>query len=130
MSKTEDEGTRTRPFADFLQEHNNGQGHRKAGEALQRLVGAVVDTGKKGTMTVKVTVEPMKGAPDTMVTTVVVDEKLPVLAPKGAVFYADGDNNLTRQDPNQPTFEGLRDVAGVLDSEGLREAGKRAGGDA
>lgn len=112
MSKsTEQEERRTRPFADFLQEHNKGQGHRQAGEALQRLVGAVLDTGKKGSVTLTVSVEPMKGAPDTFVTIVDVKEKLPTNPPKGAVFYADDDHNLTRADPNQPTLGGpLRDL--------------------
>lgn len=128
MAEKKDEeqgdGRRTRPFADFLQEHNNGVGHRQAGEALQRLVGAVLDTGKKGSVTLTVQVEPMKGAPDTMVTVVEVKEKLPVNPPKGAVFYADDDHNLTRRDPNQPTLGGpLRDL-GAEPAE-LREAAER-----
>lgn len=107
---TETEDRQVRPFAAFLQEHNNGVGHTQASEALQRLALAVVDTGKKGAVTIKVSVEPMKGAEGTLVTTVVVDEKLPVNPPKAAVFYADGDGNMTRTDPNQPVIEGLREV--------------------
>lgn len=125
MAESKEQERRTRPFADFLQEHNNGAGHRQAGEALQRLVGAVLDTGKKGTVSLTVTVEPMKGAPDTLVTVVDVKEKLPVNPPKGAVFYADGDHNLTRTDPNQPTLGGpLRDLGAEEPAE-LREAGQR-----
>jgi hypothetical protein len=108
---TPQEERRVRPFADFLTDHNNGAGHRQAGEALQRLVSAVVETGKKGTVTVKVSVEQMKGAEGTLVTHVEVAEKLPVNPPKGAVFYADEDGNLTRTDPNQPVISGLREVS-------------------
>lgn len=101
----------TRPFADFLNDHNRGAEHRKAGEALQRLAGAVAATGKKGSVTVKVDVEPMKGTEGTMVTTVTVTEKLPVEPAKSAVFYTDANDNLIRTDPRQLAFEGLKDVS-------------------
>lgn len=110
MSKDQEEPRRVRPFADFLIEHNRGAGHTKAGEALQRVVGAVLETGKKGSVTLQVTVEPMKNAPDTLLTTVVVNEKVPVDPPKAAVFYADDDGNLTRKDPNQLDFDSLKEV--------------------
>lgn len=101
---------RTRPFADFLAEHNKGQGHRQAGEAMQRLVAAVQDTGKKGSVTVKVDVAQMKDDDTLLITTVTVVEKIPVPSPKPAVFYADDDGNLVRTDPRQMTFETLREV--------------------
>lgn len=104
------DGRRTRPFADFLNDHNGGAGHREASEALQEVVAAVAATGKKGTVDVKVSVEPMKSNPGAMVTTVVVAAKVPEDPPRAAVFYADDDGNLTREDPRQPAFEGLRDV--------------------
>jgi hypothetical protein len=110
MTTTNEPERRTRPFADFLAEHNRGAGHTRASEELQRVVTAVRDTGKKGVLTVKVSVEPMKNAPDTLLTTVVVDAKVPEDAPKAAVFYADEDGNLTRTDPNQLQFDGLREV--------------------
>ena len=107
MSKTDG---RTRPFADFLAEHNQGVGHRQAGEALQRLVAAVQDTGKKGSITIRVDVAQMKDDETLLVTTVAVTEKLPVSSPKPAIFYADDENNLVRTDPRQMTFEGLKEV--------------------
>lgn len=126
---TEEEPRRTRPFADFLAEHNHGAGHSKASEALQRVVGAVVDTGKKGSVTLQVNVEPMKNAPDTLLTTIVVTEKVPTDPPKAAVFYADGDGNLTRTDPNQLQFEGLKEVDGPAFKD-APAAPRIAGGDA
>ncbi len=128
---TQDAPGRTRPFADFLADHNGGQGHRQAGEALQRLVAAVLDTGKKGTVTLKVTVGTMDGADNTLVTTIEVAEKLPAVAPKPQVFYADDDNNLTRSDPNQLVFDSLKEVPAPAVKEAPAAPPVRAaGGDA
>ena len=110
MSDTEPK--RTRPFGDFLQDHNRGQGHREAGEQLQALVAAVLDTGKKGSVTLTVNVEPMKNTAGTLLTTVKVTAKIPEEPVKAAVFYADDDGNLVRNDPNQLPFESLKEVAG------------------
>jgi hypothetical protein len=112
MAKTTPEDERpTRPFADFLLEHNSGVGHKRAGEALQRVVAAVVETQKKGSVTITVSVEPMKqGEDNVLVTAVNVTEKLPVTPPKSAVFYADEDANLRRENPRQPSFEGVKSV--------------------
>lgn len=104
------EERRTRPFADFLAEHNRGAGHTKASELMQEVVGAVRDTGKKGVLTIKVMIEPLKNQEDTLLTVIEVDAKLPVNPPKAAVFYADEDNNLQRNDPNQLQFDGLREI--------------------
>lgn len=125
MSNTTDEaeGRRTRPFADFLADHNRGAGHREAGELLQELVGAVLDTGKKGSVTLTVSVEPMKGTADTLLTTVKVTSKIPQEPEKAAVFYADDERNLVRNDPNQLQFDSLKEVAGpvVKDPNFLRD---------
>jgi hypothetical protein len=101
MSDPTPESEGPTPFSQFLHEHNRGAGHTRASEALQALVSAVLDTGKKGSVTVTVSVEPMKGNPDAMLTTIDVKEKLPVNASKPAVFYADDDGNLSRTDPGQ-----------------------------
>lgn len=125
----------TRPFADFLAEHNNGASHRKASVALQDVVQAVVDTGKKGSVSINVAVEPMKGAEDgTLMLTVTVAEKIPTEPVKAAVFYADDDGNLTRNDPRQLSFDSLREVEGpaAADRKVLppKAAPRAVGGDA
>ena len=45
-TNTPDEPTRTRPFADFLAEHNRGRSLNELGETLQLLVARVRETGK------------------------------------------------------------------------------------
>lgn len=126
-----DEG-RVRPFADFLAEHNNGAGHREAGEKLKELVQAVLDTGKKGSLTLKVGVVAMDDT--TLVTTVEVTSTLPKVAAKGAVFYADAEGNLTRTDPSQLTFDSLKEVpaptAEIKDVPAAPEPVAIAGGEA
>lgn len=101
MSDSTEETEGPKPFSEFLHEHNRGAGHQRASESLQALVAAVLDTGKKGSVTVTVSVEPMKGNPDAMLTTIDVKEKLPTNPLRGAVFYADDDGNLSRTDPGQ-----------------------------
>ena len=129
------EEKRTRPFADFLAEHNNGHGHRRASTSLQDVVNAVVETGKKGSVTVTVSVEPMKSADDgTLMLTVTVAEKIPSEPVKAAIFYADDEGNLTRTDPRQAAFDfqSLREVektAGELREAPAKAAPRRIGGD-
>lgn len=127
MSNTppEDAERRVRPFADFLLEHNKGAAHTKAGELMQEVVQAVIDTGKKGTVILRVHVEPMKNTADTLLTTVIAEAKVPANPPKAAVFYADEDGNLSRTDPNQLQFDGLKEV----EPPRLRPAAEKAGGE-
>jgi hypothetical protein len=101
------------PFAAFLQEHNRGASHTKASEALQEVVNAVVDTGKKGSVVLTVSLEPMKQADEgTLLVTVNVVSKAPQEPACAAVFYADDAGNLTRKDPRQLALEleGIREV--------------------
>lgn len=94
-----------KPFAATLQEIAAGSFHTRLGEQLQDLVTAVTDTGKKGTLTVQLTVAPIKPG---NTTNLVVTGTVAVKAPKSdddspsSVFFHDADGNLTRNDPNQP----------------------------
>lgn len=106
---TENDG-RTRPFADFLREHNRGKSHTELGETLQLLVARVVETGKKGTLTYVLTVEPMKDGGGVLVVKDEIKAKIPEFDRSGSAFWADEDNNLIGHDPRQMTFESLREV--------------------
>lgn len=92
-----------RPFADFLREHGRGRTHDELGEALHTLVGRVKDTGKKGSITLTVTVEPMK-KDDRMV---VVGDRIKIALPEhdrpAGVWFVGHDGNLVRN-----VFEPLR----------------------
>ena len=100
-----------RPFADFLREQNRGRTHYELGEALHDLVARVEDTGKKGTLTLVVTVEPLKGAEEALTVSDEIKLKLPEHDRGASIFFRGRDGNLQREDPNQPVFEALREVA-------------------
>ena len=100
-----------RPFADALLELSKGQTHTELSDGLHELIARVRDTGKKGTLTLVITVSRMKNATEkTLVVTDDVRLKLPALDRSASVFYADADGNLTRNDPDQLSFETLREV--------------------
>jgi hypothetical protein len=110
VDATTGEVKQTRPFADVLRDLDGGRVHTELSDALQKLVKAVEDTGKKGTVQFSITVGPSKTeAPFEAIPAVVV--KLPMPARRASVFYADDDGNLVRRDPRQQEIPGvLRDV--------------------
>lgn len=98
-----------RPFADFLREQAKGHSHEELSEALRDLVARVKDTGKKGSITYVVTVEPTKGT-DALTVSDEIKLRLPEHDRDASLFFTDANGNLTRSDPNQLTFESLREV--------------------
>ena len=77
---------------------------------MRDLIQKVKDTGRKGSVTLTITVEPMK-KDDRMV---VVSDSLKLRLPEhdrpAAVWFVDRDGNLARNDPDQLTFESLKEV--------------------
>lgn len=100
-----------RPFADALREMQSGRTHTELSEQLHELIARVRDTGKKGSLTLTITVAPVKNASEnTLTVSDIVTAKLPAHDRRVSLFYADADGNLTRRDPNQLEFESLREV--------------------
>jgi len=102
-------GPVVRPFADWLREQARGHSHEELGEGLHELVSRVVDTGKKGSLTYTVTVEPTKGT-NALTVHDEIKLRLPENARDASLFFTDANGNLSRSDPNQLTFEGIREV--------------------
>lgn len=103
--------TTTRPFADWLRDQSRGKTHDELSEGLRDLVAKVIDTGKKGTLTLVITVEPMpKSDGNALVVTDEIKLKLPEFAREASLFFADDDRNLVRNDPRQLVFDSLREV--------------------
>lgn len=118
----EADAPRVRPFADFLREQAKGHSHEELSEGLRDLVARVLDTGKKGTLTYTVTVEQIKDG-DALIVKDEIKLKLPEHDRDSSLFWADRDGNLVRQDPNQMTFDSLREVsAGTADHDNLKDA--------
>lgn len=96
-----------RPFVSWLAEQRQGLTEVELGDALAELTRAVVETGKKGTLTLKVTV---KASGDDMV---IVGDEITVKAPKAdraiSIFFTDETARLQREDPRQGKLN-LREV--------------------
>ena len=107
QSKTDEE---SRPFSLFLTEQNRGKTHAELSDGLRDLVARVQDTGKKGTLTLVVTVEPMKGDAEALIVSDEIKLKLPEHDRGSSIFFRGRDGNLQRDDPNQTSiFDSLRE---------------------
>ena len=102
-----------RPFADVLSEVNKGVVADEAATKLAELVASVRETGKGGSITVTVKVDPFKGNEDIVKVSGRVALKAPQAEPPASIFYPDETGNLSRNDPN--TLPGLShsDMPGV-----------------
>lgn len=108
MNDDNEAAGQVRPFAAILQDIRAGQVSEEAAAAMQKLVSAVQEHGKKGTLTLQITVEPMKGNETALAVAGRVTLKAPEPAPKAAIFFADTSGNLLRDDPRQAAIPGLR----------------------
>lgn len=91
-----------RPIFDVLSQIRGGAAVTDAAKMLNELSRAVKETGKAGTLTIKLTVKPDK----TDNTVVAIDPDVTIKAPKkpypSGVFYIDDrTGDLTREDPRQ-----------------------------
>lgn len=94
-----------RSFADFLADLNHGAVEDKASAELAELVTAVRTHGRKGTLLLKFTVEPLKGNDTVVQVTADLDTRPPRPPAGAAMFYPDQRGSLHRNDPMQPTFD-------------------------
>lgn len=97
--------SRVRPFALTLQEIGGGRLAARVSDQLADLTAAVVATGKKGSIVLKVEVAPVKKA---NANTLMVSGSSKATIPESddaaptSVFFATDDGNLSRDDPKQP----------------------------
>ncbi|CAN5420520.1 hypothetical protein BH09ACT9_BH09ACT9_00200 [soil metagenome] len=82
-------------------------------EELRKLVAAVRDTGKQGTIAVKITVKPLDDSGSALVINDEITVKRPERNRDNSIAYVDVDNNLHRRDPSSmPLFndDDIRDM--------------------
>lgn len=92
-------------YAAVLLRHDKGRLHADASRALQEVVAAVALLGKKGSLTVKLDVEPLEAGAVRLRGTVT--PKAPI-DPAASIWYANEEGELTVNNPNQPSmFDGL-----------------------
>lgn len=102
------DGPHVRPFLAVLGELEKGRLADELSEKLPQVVAGVKDTGKAGTLTLTIKVKPYtKGGDDILIVDSTVVAKVPQPDRKPSLMYADGDANLVRQDPNQPSLPGV-----------------------
>lgn len=92
---------RVKPFATMLQEVDGGKAHLVLSDLMRQLVAAVRDTGRKGKLTIAVTVTPVADSVENMVVTISPKLDAPTDYERQAVFFVDREANLTREDPHQ-----------------------------
>lgn len=115
-----------RPFADLLHDLRRGRVNSELTEATHELINACVDTGKKGSITLTLTFEPDKDDEGRFRVTDAITTKTPRRNVKPSLFFITRENNLTRTDPNQEAFEGLREVPDTDDDTREAEASRKA----
>lgn len=100
-----------RPALDLIGDLRRGKTAHDLTEKLHELIAACRDTGKKGDLILRLTVEPDPEIDSQMRVRDVITVKTPARTLRPSVFFVDDAGNLTRTDPNQTTFDGLRDAA-------------------
>lgn len=95
-----------KPFATFLIEHARGKTHDELSRAMRDLLVAIDQTGKSGSITLKVTVVP-GGAPGAVVVTDEVKSSLPRGERPKSIFFVDEHMRLQRNDPRQMSLDSI-----------------------
>jgi hypothetical protein len=116
--------TPRKTFASFLLEQRNGALHTELSEALADVVKAVQDHGKGGTVALSISIKPGAKGTSTLIVVDDVKTKVPQGERPAAMFFADEDGNLSRDDPRQTKLP-LRQVD-VGRGADLRRAGGEA----
>jgi hypothetical protein len=89
-------------FDRWLAEHRGGALADELADALYEVVAAVQTTGKNGSVTLKLNVE-QKGRQIIVVDKV--DAKIPQFDREAAIYWADGEGRLFREDPAQQKMQ-------------------------
>lgn len=112
MTTQPEQTARDDEFAFFLTQHSRGEAHDQISGELRELLTAVQEHGRKGSLTIKVTVEPPKGHVDGAPVLVTVESEVkaprPIAPP--AMYFVDDDGRPTRNDPRQLASFDVRDI--------------------
>lgn len=72
--------------------------------ALHNLVRGVRDTGKDGSIALKLKIEPAKGSRSQLIVRASIEDKIPQPSRPMNIFFDDEDGRLHRSDPRQAVF--------------------------
>lgn len=90
-----------RPFTDVIRDHRNGKLVAELSERMARVVQAVEETGKPGTITLKLTIKPSKGEEGAFKVSPTISQGIPERDLPDALFFSDESGSLVRESPTQ-----------------------------
>jgi len=82
-------------------------------EELSKVLSAIRDTGKKGSISIVLTITPNKGDENIKELTGVVKAAAPRRTPKPTMMFEQHDGTLARTDPNAMSFDSLGSIKEV-----------------
>lgn len=88
-------------FAAMLVQHGKGLVHDQASELLRKATAAVKDLGKPAEINIKVKITPVKNNTRVVQVDAKATAKIPEPITPPAIFFADDDGGLHRNDPTQ-----------------------------
>jgi hypothetical protein len=100
MPDNTDEKKTPQEFASVLITHAKGRAHDEASEKLRAAVEAVKQTGKSAKVTVELVIKPIDKIPNAFKIHDKVTATIPE-DPRTSMWFADENNGLHRNDPNQ-----------------------------
>lgn len=104
-----------RSFTDTLRDIRSGEIIDQLDEQLQELVRAVQSADAAGTITLTLSVSPMKGSSEAVIVKDTVKLKKPEIKSAGTLMFPTPEGNLQRNNPNQ------RDLPGITLASDRRE---------
>lgn len=113
------EDQHAKPFNDFLSQRDRA--HQELTDGLHEVVAAVLETGKSGSVTLTIKVDPDKKADGILRVSDAVKIMIPQHDRGTSIYFRDSTGNLTRNNPMQPELEGLRDVSAPAEPKPLKE---------
>lgn len=90
-----------RPFTDVIRDIRKGRVVDAASEELAEVVRAVLDTNKGGELTLKLSIKPQGKGDNAVIVSAKLSAKVPQADLPDALFFADLDGDLLRDDPTQ-----------------------------
>ncbi|KAB2806960.1 hypothetical protein F9L07_28420 [Pimelobacter simplex] len=122
-----------RPALDVLAELRRGRLQNELTEGLHDLIAACTETGRKGELLLKLTVDPKKVG-DHETPRIEISDQVVVKRPRRltapSIFYVSDDGNAVRNDPNQEELGGLRGLPSDAGADtGFRDGRSAAAND-
>lgn len=105
-------------FSKFLQEYQGGILDETLGNEITNLTNEVSKQGKKGTMSINLTMKP--NGSGKMALSITYASKPPVNNTVDGTMFVDDNNNLVSRDPNQPSLTGLKIVGAEKPEQKLK----------